>query len=62
MYDDQLDFYQFSMRKYTLRSLLQTFDAMDTRYSAKYFIEAAGLMIEGLERLKVKLQEEAKTE
>lgn len=30
------------------------FDAMDTRYSAKYFIEAAGLMIEGLNRLKTK--------
>jgi peptide alpha-N-acetyltransferase len=50
------------MRKYTLRSLLQTFDAMDTRYSAKYFIEAAGLMIEGLNRLKQNLQEEGKVE
>ena len=31
------------------------FDAMDNRYSAKYFIETAGLMIDGLNRLKLKL-------
>ncbi|CAD8181959.1 unnamed protein product [Paramecium octaurelia] len=62
MYDDQLDFYQFSIRKYTLRSLLQMFDAMDTRYSAKYFIETAGLMIEGLNRLKLKQQDQGKVE
>ncbi|CAD8097828.1 unnamed protein product [Paramecium primaurelia] len=62
MCDDQLDFYQYSIRRYTLRSLLQMIDAIDKRYDTKYFIQSAGLMIEGLERLKLKVQEQKKLE
>ncbi|CAD8193670.1 unnamed protein product [Paramecium octaurelia] len=62
MCDDQLDFYQYSIRRYTLRSLLQMIDAMDKRHDTKYFIQSAGLMIEGLERLRLRVQEQRKLE
>ncbi|KAM3138417.1 hypothetical protein pb186bvf_009503 [Paramecium bursaria] len=58
MYEDQLEFYQFSLRRFTLRTLQQNLEQMDQRFDNKYFVQAAGLMLEGLKLIKPTLSDQ----
>jgi peptide alpha-N-acetyltransferase len=51
-----VDFYQYSMRKYTLRSLFQMIEYLDNVHNNKYFVKCAGLFIDGLQRYFTHLQ------
>lgn len=48
MYEDQYDFHSFSLRKWNLKEYLELIKYMDDIHNDRKYIEAAGLMIEGL--------------
>lgn len=48
MYEDQVDFYSYAMRRYSFRSLFDMMKSLDTTHNSKYYIASAGELIKGL--------------